>query len=429
MTNKEQANDLLLLRDAVWVFLAFAAAYFLSALLRAITATLSPTLSAEFGLQARDLGLLAGGYFLGFSMTQLPLGHWLDVHGPKKVVLRFLALAVVGCVAFALSTNFTGLLLSRMLIGAGVSACLMAPLTGYRRWLAPDIQQRANSWMLMTGSFGMLASTLPVQWLLPTIGWRWMFGVLAFLLLLAMGLMVLKVPQWRLRSDPKAAEISADKSANANSNTAPDKPSILAAYAQVWRNPYFRRMTPIGFCNYGGLIAMQTLWAGPWMAKVAGYTSLEAAGGLFWINVSMLFTFLMWGLITPKLYSRGLSANRLIMVLTPINLCVQLAIVLAGPDAGALYWALFCISGSVVSLAQPAVGAAFPASEAGKALSGYNLVLFLGVFCVQWGFGLLVDMFRNLGLEQAASFQSAMTVFLSLCVLSYLYFVRHKTER
>lgn len=38
-------------------------------------------------------------------------------------------------------------------------------------------------------------------------------------------------------------------------------------------------MTPIGFFNYGGLIAMQTLWAGPWMAKVAGYSSLEAAGG------------------------------------------------------------------------------------------------------------------------------------------------------
>ena len=117
MDNKEQAHDLLSLRDAVWVFVAFATAYFLSALLRAITATLSPTLSTEFGLQARDLGLLAGGYFLGFSMTQLPLGHWLDVHGPKKVVLRFLAVAVFGCVAFALSTNFTGLLLSRMLIG------------------------------------------------------------------------------------------------------------------------------------------------------------------------------------------------------------------------------------------------------------------------------------------------------------------------
>jgi len=417
MTNKEQTHDLLSLREVAWVFFAFAVAYFLSALLRAITATLSPTLSMEFGLHARDLGLLAGGYFLGFSMTQLPLGHWLDAHGPKKVVLRFLAMAVVGCLAFALATNFIGLFLSRMLIGAGVSACLMAPLTGYRRWLTPDIQQRANSWMLMTGSFGMLASTLPVQWLLPTIGWRWMFAILAILLLLAMGLMVLKLPEWRLIPKHQEPEESAKT------------PGLLAGYAQVWRNPYFQRMTPIGFFNYGGLIAMQTLWAGPWMAKVAGYSSLEAAGGLFWINVSMLFTFLMWGLVTPKLYLLGLNANRLITVITPLNLLIQFWIISAGPDAAALHWALFCISGSVVSLAQPAVGAAFPATEAGKGLSGYNLVLFLGVFCVQWGFGLLVDMFRNFGLEEVASFQSAMAVFLSLCVVSYIHFVRHKTER
>ena len=417
MTHHYQTSDLLPRREVIWVFLAFAVAYFLSTLLRAITATLSPTLSVEFGLQARDLGLLAGGYFLGFSLTQLPLGRWLDAHGPKKVVLRFLALAVAGCIAFALSTDFMGLLLSRMLIGAGVSACLMAPLTGYRRWLTPEKQQRANSWMLMTGSLGMLASTLPVQWLLPAIGWRWMFAVLAVLLMLAKGLMWLKVPAWR-QSNPNTAEKSEDK-----------QEGLLATYSQVWRNPYFQRMTPIGFFNYGGLIAMQTLWAGPWMAKVAGYSSLEAAGGLFWINVSMLFTFLLWGLVTPKLYARGLNANRLIAMVTPINLLVQLTIVWSGSDAGALHWALFCISGSVVSLAQPAVGGAFPASVAGRGLSGYNLVLFLGVFVVQWGFGLLVDMFRNFGLEQIVSFQSALAVFLGLCTVSYVHFLRHTSER
>ena len=35
-------------------------------------------------LNARDLGLLAGGYFLSFAATQLPLGAWLDRHGFKK---------------------------------------------------------------------------------------------------------------------------------------------------------------------------------------------------------------------------------------------------------------------------------------------------------------------------------------------------------
>jgi sugar phosphate permease len=54
-------------RMAVVVFLAFALAYFFSALVRAITATLSPVLGAELHLSASDLGLLAGGYFFGFA--------------------------------------------------------------------------------------------------------------------------------------------------------------------------------------------------------------------------------------------------------------------------------------------------------------------------------------------------------------------------
>jgi MFS family permease len=117
-------------RRAVAVFLAFAFAYFFSALVRAITATLSPTLVDEFSLSARDLGLLAGGYFLGFSLTQLPLGTWLDRHGPRRVILGFLVVAVIGCGAFAAAGSFAGLLLARVLTGVGVSACLMAPLTG-----------------------------------------------------------------------------------------------------------------------------------------------------------------------------------------------------------------------------------------------------------------------------------------------------------
>lgn len=117
----------------VAIFLAFAFAYFFSALIRAVTATLSPVLTQEFALQARDLGLLAGGYFLGFSATQLPLGTWLDRHGPRTVILCFLSMAVVGCVAFSMATSFTGLMAARILCGVGVSACLMAPLTGFRR--------------------------------------------------------------------------------------------------------------------------------------------------------------------------------------------------------------------------------------------------------------------------------------------------------
>ena len=202
-------------RSSVTVFLAFAFAYFLSAVIRAITATLSPLLTQEFGLQARDLGLLAGGYFLGFSLTQMPLGNWLDRHGPKRVQVCFLAVAVLGCLAFSAATSFSELLAATVLCGVGVSACLMAPLTGYRRWFAPATQTRSNAWMLMTGSSGMVASTLPVQWLLPLVGWRPLF------LALAIALVAWRVPVWGRPAAPVDATARGSGS------------------AQVWRNPYF----------------------------------------------------------------------------------------------------------------------------------------------------------------------------------------------
>ena len=76
-------------RAGIVAFLSFAFAYFLSALLRAVTATLAPTLAQEFTLHAIDLGLLAGGYGLAFAAMQISLGNWLDRHGPKKVLLGF----------------------------------------------------------------------------------------------------------------------------------------------------------------------------------------------------------------------------------------------------------------------------------------------------------------------------------------------------
>lgn len=400
---------LLMRRQAGLVFLAFAFAYFLSALIRAVTATLSPTLTQEFTLNARDLGLLAGGYFAGFSLVQLPLGAWLDRHGPKKVILSFLTVAVVGCLAFAAADDFKGLLLARLLCGIGVGACLMAPLTGYRRWFETSTQLRANSWMLMTGSLGMVASTLPVQWLMPLIGWRGLFVSLALLVLVSMVLIYGAVPAW-VRADGGAHVTATPRS-----------------YAEVWRHPYFRRMAPMGFVNYGGLIAIQTLWASPWMIRVGGYTPIEAATGLFWINVAMLCAFWTWGWAMPWLTRRGWSVDRLMLVGMPLSLALLAALIWVGTDltggAMTVALALYCVGTTFGSLAQPAVGMAFPAALAGRALSAYNLVIFAGVFVAQWGIGLLIDGFAALGWAQVAAMRAAFGVYLLLCVLAYLHFL------
>jgi len=395
-------------RATVGVFLAFALAYFFSTLVRAVTATLSPLLSAELALSASDLGLLAGGYFLGFALTQLPLGTWLDRHGPRRVILAFLCVAVLGCVAFALASSFATLLAARVLTGMGVSACLMAPLTGYRRWLRPELLLRANSWMLMTGSLGMVAATLPVQWLLPVLGWRGLFWALAVLIVLAMLGLAWQVPAWsRAAAAPQAA----------------------VGYGQIARHAFFRQMAPIGFVNHGGMVAIQTLWAGPWLVKVAGATPAQAAQGLFGINLCMLVTFWLWGVANPHLARRGWSAERLIAYGMPLPLLLLALIIGLGPQAGWGLWAAFCVASSFGALAQPAVGMALPVQAAGRALSAYNLVIFAGVFTMQWAIGLLIDAFARMGWDTLASFRGAMVVFGLCCLVAYAAFLRGHLRR
>jgi predicted MFS family arabinose efflux permease len=388
-------------RAAIVIFSVFAFSYFLSALVRGVTATLAPRFTAELGLTAGDLGLLAGAYFFGFAAMQLPLGSGLDRFGPKRVLLSLLALAVIGCVAFALSRSFIGLALARALIGVGVSACLMAPLTAYRRSFTPVAQLRANSWMLMTGSIGMVASTLPVQWLLPLLGWRGLFWAVAAAVLLGMLATVWLVP----RDAPAPAPVAA------------------GGYAEVWRHPTFVRLAPMGFFHYGGLIAVQSLWAGPWLAEVCGWTPAQAAQGLFAINVAMLISFMSWGSIVPRLYARGWTAQRLIARGAPVSLAALVLAVVFGAEAGAWVWVLFCAACSVVALGQPAVGLALPAGLAGRALSAYNLLIFLGVFTLQWGIGLSIDVLRAQGWSIVSAYRGSFALLTLCCVLSYVWFL------
>ena len=390
---------------AITIFIVFALGYFISTLLRAITATISPELVKEFNLTSGELGLLGGGYFLGFASVQIPLGYLLDSKGPRKIVSYFLSLSIVGLILFATAQNLTILLISRILIGVGVGACLMGPLTAYRIWFQDETQQRANSWMLMVGAIGMLSSSLPVQYFLPLIGWRSIFLTLALLTLVCIILIIIFIPQWEIKSVE-------NKQSNENK------------LSTIWKNPLFKSLIPMGFFSYGGLFAIQTLWAGPWMIKVSGYTPDESARGLFLIYFSMLISFLCWGYFVPKFSKNVNDAIRLLRIGAPLNLIVLALIIYLGPKAGSIHWALFIVSSIFLSLTQPAVGMAFSFKNAGKALTSFNLLIFIGAFFMQWIIGIIIDIGISFNHSEVNSFKFAMIFVLLTSLFSYLFFLK-----
>lgn len=374
------------------IFSAFAFNYFLSALLRAVVATLAPEFALELQLGAAELGLLAGAYFLGFACMQLPVGWLLDRYGARRVLLWLLSLAVSGCVGFALARSFGQLVVARLLIGMGVSASLMAALTAFVQLFDRPLQLRLNAWMLMSGSLGMVASTLPVQALLPTWGWRNLFFAVAAALVAASALIAAIVPRGQVASGSTR--------------------SALGGYGAIVRHPAFVRCWPLAYFTYGGLIAVQSLWAGPWLTQVVMTDAGGAARGLFVLNLSMLASFMAWGLLMPRLAARGIGPEALLTWGWPVGIGVLAMIIVLGPAAGSAWLALWCVCTSVVTLTQPAIAQAFPRMEAGRALSGLNLLIFLGVFSCQWGMGLMIDALLAAGWTQLSSHRAAMGLLL-----------------
>jgi predicted MFS family arabinose efflux permease len=256
----------------------------------------------------------------------------------------------------------------------------------------------------MTGAIGMLSSSLPVQFFLPIIGWRAIFGVLALLTLLTIFLIIYFIPNWDQKENRKNSE---------------DKGSLK----EIWQNNFFKSLVPMGFFNYGGLFAIQTLWAGPWMIKVSGYTAEESANGLFIIYLSLLLSFLCWGYFVPKISKSVSDAIRLLKFGAPLNLLVLTYIIYLGPKAGAFHLAFFAVSSVFLSLTQPAVGMAFSLSNAGKALTSFNLLLFIGAFALQWIIGIIIDSSVSLGFSEVIAFKAGMMFILITSFFSYLFFL------
>ncbi|NBB82492.1 MAG: MFS transporter, partial [Alphaproteobacteria bacterium] len=381
------------------LLVVFATGYLLSSLLRGVTAALAPIFTQEFAASPAALGLLAGSYFASFALLQLPMGMFLDRYGVRAVLVGSLSIAALSCFGFAAATSFPGLFWARFLSGVGVSACLIAPLTAARLWTAPALQQRLNSWMLMAGALGLVMGTLPSESIATTFGWRPLFiGLGAFFAVVA-GLVALFAP--------------------GHTRDGQVRIGFLKSYASVIRAPYTWKIGALGLFNYAILVAVQTLWIGPWLTDVSGETMRGASLGLLLVNLIMLVVFLLMGYLTPRFIKSPDDAEALLRRFTPVSLIMLVIIVYLGSGATWVHFALFCVAAWPLSVTHPLVGQRFDSGEAGRAIAFFNLLLFVGVFLWQWSFGMVASALLLQGYDTELAYRIALGGLVLLSGVGY----------
>jgi predicted MFS family arabinose efflux permease len=389
------------------IFLILAIGYLMSYGLRAINATIAPELSRELSLSNTSLGTLTSAYFVGFAAMQVPLGVFLDRFGPRRVNATLLTLAAASCAVIAVADRLETLWIARLVMGVGFAAGLMAPFAMFRIWFAADQQMRLAAWVLMFGTFGVMAATAPVRLVMPTIGWRGVFATCAGLLLLIAAAMCFGLPRSR---EP-------------DGSTRPSFLQSLAGYGDLLSNAFFWRMVMLSAAMQGTFISLQTLWLGPWFVRVLDYTPQRAAEALFVFNAMLLVAYLVNGLVAPRL-ARTLAATiRTVGLAVPISVAILLLIAAMPRVAGIWGWLLLAVMTTIYTPVQARVAMAFPARMGGRALTAFNLVVFSSVIVIQSLVGLLVDGLIAAGRPQVDAFRISFGVLALLQTVAWLRFI------
>ena len=386
------------------LYAPFAAAYLLSYFYRTVNAVISPDLVRELSLSPGALGLLTAAYFVAFAAMQIPAGMLLDRFGPRRVEPLLLLVAATGALIFAFAETEGGLLAARALIGMGVATCLMAPLKAIATWYPKERQASLGGWMMVAGGVGVLAATAPLEFALRVVSWRAIFIALSVTTCAAALFIWWRVPD------------------TSPSKHAPGFAAQWAGVRSVFAHPRFWWVAPLAATGIGSFMAIQGLWAVPWLLEVNGFGRAVAAQHLLVMGATMIAGYVALGLYATRLARRGVHPRHLFGAGFGLS-ALALAAILALVPGTWLWWALYGLGATVNVLGFTVLNDGFALELTGRSNTALNLLMFCGSFSAQWGIGVIVDAARaGLGVDIAGGLKLAFGVALVLYVLAFAWF-------
>ena len=360
----------------VRVFFPFAFGYAISYFYRNANAIIQSNLVDELGLGPADLGLLTSVYFFSFAVFQLPLGILLDRYGPRRTEAALLLFASLGAWIFSNAETSTGLVLGRLLIGLGVSSCLMAAFKAFVIWFQSERLPMINGLQMVAGGLGALGATTPLQNVLYIMGWRDVFSVLSIITVFASLCLWFVLPENHSSTERK-----------------PDFKTQLQEMVKVFRSPVFWSIAPLTALSSGAFLAIHGLWIKPWLRDVADLGEQESSQLLFSMTLSVIMGYFLLGIFTERLSRffnmRPISVGVFGMILFSIS---QFSLAFGWVSSPMLLVLLLGFLGSSNILIYAGLFQIFPKSYSGRVSTILNVQVFMGAFLIQWGIGEIIEL-------------------------------------
>jgi predicted MFS family arabinose efflux permease len=366
------------LRTFARISLPFASVGFINQASRIVVATLGPAMALEFGLSASGLGALAAVFFASYALSQLPVGLAIDLHGPRVVQVALSLVAALGFTLCAMAADPLWLGMGRFVTGIGIAGALIGLMKANIQWYPPHRLAAVTGAGVFCGAAGGLAATLPVQAILPLVGWR---GVFLLLAALAVGAAL-----WLRLGVPAAAP-------GAKARVRRPLGAEIAEFARIARHPVFIRSMPAVALLSALVFTYQGLWAGPWLRDVGGLEDGARAGVLFCYALGIMTGQLLGGQLASAMQARGMDAMRLCYGGMAAMAVVQGVLIAqpAGVVPLSILWFAFACVGSAGPISYSVLAQRFPPELTGRVATLLNCSMLCLVFLLQTVIGLILD--------------------------------------
>ncbi|MCC2956811.1 MFS transporter [Massilia sp. IC2-477] len=395
-----------------YVFLPFALGHYLSSLLRNANAVLASHLVGALALTPGELGLLTSAFFFAFALVQLPVGIALDRWGPRRVQLAMMLVGALGALLFSRGTGFPQLLVARAVMGFGLGGCFMAAVKAVSTWIAPSKLPSVHGYLIAVGGLGAATATMPVRLALEYTDWRGLFAILAGLTACSGLLIALLYPR--------------------DTAATPRRGPLGEALRGVFRAPVFRTTASLVLIPHAVFFGIQGLWIGRWLTDVARFPDDAVAYLLYMGMAAVIFGAIAVGTITEWAGRRGIDPLDVAAAGIGVFLLVQAAFIVNYQPSFQLLSVLFTLVGTITGIEYAIIAQSMPRELTGRAATCLNLLIFIGAFVVQAGFGLLVGLWTPDagGHAPAIAYRAAFAVLVAVQLPGLVGFVlRRRRER
>ncbi|MES1196731.1 MAG: MFS transporter, partial [Steroidobacter sp.] len=153
------------------------------------------------GVSPFIVGATMGAYPVVQAVLQIPFGRWSDRYGRKPMIAVGLGLFLAGSIIGALTTTLTGLVVARVVQGAGaMSAAVTALLADHTRDV---VRTRAMAFIGISIGASFVVSLIAAPPLDIVVGVRGIFWIMAVMAFTGLLLLQFGIPAHALRDEQK----------------------------------------------------------------------------------------------------------------------------------------------------------------------------------------------------------------------------------